>query len=33
MDRFVAVFTAVMDEAHSGGGLLWDFGKTLIKQG
>ncbi|MEU3598997.1 aspartate aminotransferase family protein [Streptomyces sp. NPDC006798] len=32
VDRFVTAFTAVMDEAHSGGGLLWDFGKTLVKQ-
>jgi len=22
----------VMDDAHSGGGLMWDFGKTLVKQ-
>ncbi|MEU7278067.1 aspartate aminotransferase family protein [Streptomyces sp. NPDC045431] len=32
VDRFVAAFTAVMDEAHAGGGLMWDFGKTLMKQ-
>ncbi|GGU59696.1 aspartate aminotransferase family protein [Streptomyces lavendofoliae] len=32
VDRFVAAFTAVMDEAHSGGGLIWDFGRTLVKQ-
>jgi ornithine--oxo-acid transaminase len=32
VDRFVDAFTAVMDEAHSGGGLMWDFGKTLMKQ-
>ncbi|QGV77561.1 aspartate aminotransferase family protein [Streptomyces ficellus] len=32
VDRFVAAFTTVMDEAHSGGGLMWDFGKTLVKQ-
>ncbi|MFF7146294.1 aspartate aminotransferase family protein [Streptomyces nodosus] len=31
VDRFVEAFTAVMDDAH-GGGLMWDFGKTLIKQ-
>jgi ornithine--oxo-acid transaminase len=31
-DRFVAAFTDVMDEAHNGGGLMWDFGKTLVKQ-
>lgn len=32
VERFVDAFTAVMDDAHSGGGLMWDFGKTLIKQ-
>ncbi|GAA2719368.1 MULTISPECIES: aspartate aminotransferase family protein [Streptomyces] len=32
VDRFVDAFTAVMDEAHEGGGLMWDFGKTLMKQ-
>ncbi|MFE1772461.1 aspartate aminotransferase family protein [Streptomyces sp. NPDC059008] len=32
VDRFVAAFTAVMDDAHGGGGLLWDFGRTLVKQ-
>ncbi|MFD7611537.1 aspartate aminotransferase family protein [Streptomyces sp. NPDC059828] len=32
VDRFIAAFTAVMDEAHGGGGLMWDFGKTLVKQ-
>ncbi|MFF2774476.1 aspartate aminotransferase family protein [Streptomyces sp. NPDC058052] len=32
VDRFVTAFTAVMDDAHDGGGLLWDFGKTLVKQ-
>jgi 4-aminobutyrate aminotransferase-like enzyme len=32
VDRFVTAFTAVMDDAHGGGGLVWDFGKTLIKQ-
>ncbi|MBX9360934.1 aspartate aminotransferase family protein [Streptomyces sp. WAC04114] len=31
VDRFVAAFTAVMDDAHNGG-LVWDFGKTLVKQ-
>lgn len=30
-DRFVDAFTAVMDDAHDGG-LMWDFGKTLVKQ-
>ncbi|MEU9607485.1 aspartate aminotransferase family protein [Streptomyces sp. NPDC048057] len=32
VDRFVTAFTAVMDEAHAGSGLMWDFGKTLVKQ-
>ncbi|RII20682.1 Putrescine aminotransferase [Streptomyces sp. YIM 130001] len=32
VDRFVEAFTAVMDDAHSGGGLMWDFGRTLMKQ-
>ncbi|MEU5211070.1 aspartate aminotransferase family protein [Streptomyces sp. NPDC020742] len=31
VDRFVAAFTAVMDDAHGGGGLMWDFGRTLVK--
>ena len=31
-DRYRPAFTDVMDDAHSGGGLMWDFGKTLIKQ-
>jgi len=32
VDRFVEAFTEIMDEAHSGTGLMRDFGKTLIKQ-
>jgi acetylornithine/succinyldiaminopimelate/putrescine aminotransferase len=32
VDRFVTAFTAVMDDAEGGGGLMWDFGKTLVKQ-
>jgi ornithine--oxo-acid transaminase len=32
VDRFVTAFTEVMDEAHSGGGLMWDFGRTLVRQ-
>jgi ornithine--oxo-acid transaminase len=32
VDRFVNAFADVMDEAHRGSGLMWDFGKTLIKQ-
>lgn len=29
---FVDAFTDVMDEAHRGTGLMWDFGRRLIKQ-
>ncbi|MGP3973775.1 aspartate aminotransferase family protein [Streptomyces sp. 8N114] len=32
VDRFVDAFTQVMDDAHSGGGLMWDFGRTLVRQ-
>ncbi|MFJ4682110.1 aspartate aminotransferase family protein [Streptomyces sp. NPDC088789] len=32
VDRFVAAFTEVMDDAHHGGGLIWEFGRTLVKQ-
>ncbi|MFP1628075.1 aspartate aminotransferase family protein [Streptomyces sp. 5K101] len=32
VERFVAAFTDVMDDAHNGGGLMWDFGKTLVRQ-
>ncbi|GLF98445.1 aspartate aminotransferase family protein [Streptomyces yaizuensis] len=32
VDRFVTAFTAVMDEAHAGSGLIWDFGRTLVGQ-
>jgi ornithine--oxo-acid transaminase len=32
VERFVEAFTAVMDDAHGSGGLMWDFGKTLVKQ-
>ncbi|WP_269858061.1 aspartate aminotransferase family protein [Streptomyces sp. RPT161] len=32
VDRFVDAFTDVMDDAHKGSGLMWDFGRTLIKQ-
>jgi ornithine--oxo-acid transaminase len=32
VDRFVTAFTEVMDDAHGGGGLMWDFGRTLVKQ-
>ena len=32
VDRFVEAFTDVMDDAHKGAGLMWDFGRSLIKQ-
>ena len=32
VDRFMTAFIDVMDDAHSGSGLMWDFGKSLIKQ-
>jgi 4-aminobutyrate aminotransferase-like enzyme len=32
VDRFVGAFEALMEDAHGGGGLMWDFGKTLMKQ-
>lgn len=32
VDRFVGAFREVMDEAHGGSGLIWDFGRTLVKQ-
>ncbi|MGI5347755.1 aspartate aminotransferase family protein [Streptomyces sp. CA-250714] len=32
VERFVDAFTQVMDDAHSGGGLMWDFGRTLVRQ-
>lgn len=32
VQRFLDAFTAVMDEAHAGGGLIWEFGRTLAKQ-
>jgi ornithine--oxo-acid transaminase len=32
VDRFVGAFTDVMEEAHRGAGLVWDFGRTLINQ-
>ena len=32
VDRFVDAFTAVMEDAHGGGGLMWEFGRTLVKQ-
>jgi ornithine--oxo-acid transaminase len=32
VDRFVDAFIDVMDDAHRGSGLVWDFGKTLVTQ-
>lgn len=29
---FVDAFVDVMDDAHTGSGLLWDFGRTLVGQ-
>jgi len=32
VELFVDAFASVMDEAHRGTGLMWDFGRRLIKQ-
>ena len=32
VDRFVEAFTRIMEDAHGGNGLMWEFGRTLIKQ-
>ncbi|MGW2402610.1 aspartate aminotransferase family protein [Kitasatospora sp. NPDC001664] len=32
VDRFVTAFEELMDDAHRGSGLMWDFGRTLVKQ-
>jgi acetylornithine/succinyldiaminopimelate/putrescine aminotransferase len=32
VDTFVNAFVDVMDDAHRGSGLMWDFGRTLVKQ-
>lgn len=32
VDEFVDAFVDVMDEAHRGGGLIWDFARSMIKQ-
>jgi ornithine--oxo-acid transaminase len=29
---FCDAFADVMDDAHRGSGLMWDFGRTLVKQ-
>ena len=32
VDRFLDAFVSVLDDASSGTGLMWDFGRTLITQ-
>ena len=32
VEEFLAAFADVMDDAHKGTGMMWDFGKTLMKQ-
>jgi ornithine--oxo-acid transaminase len=32
VDRFLEGFDDVMRDAHRGSGLMWDFGRTLVKQ-
>jgi ornithine--oxo-acid transaminase len=32
VERFIESFDAVMADAHRGTGLMWDFGRTLVKQ-
>jgi acetylornithine/succinyldiaminopimelate/putrescine aminotransferase len=32
VDRFVTAFADVMEEAHRGTGLVWEFGRTLMNQ-
>jgi len=32
VDRFIDAFVDVLDDAHRGTGLAWDFGRSLIKQ-
>ena len=29
---FCEAFADVMNDAHQGGGLMWDFGRALVKQ-
>jgi acetylornithine/succinyldiaminopimelate/putrescine aminotransferase len=31
VDKFMDAFTSVMDQAHEGGDLIWEFGRTLVK--
>jgi ornithine--oxo-acid transaminase len=32
VEEFCEAFTDVMNDAHRGSGLMWDFGRTLVKQ-
>ncbi|HEY6933767.1 MAG TPA: aspartate aminotransferase family protein [Marmoricola sp.] len=32
VESFVTALTDVLDAAHRGGGLMWDFGRTLVQQ-
>ena len=32
VERFIEAFDDVMRDAHRGSGLMWDFGRTLVKQ-
>jgi ornithine--oxo-acid transaminase len=32
IERFIGAFDDVMSDAHRGTGLMWDFGRTLVKQ-
>jgi ornithine--oxo-acid transaminase len=32
VDRFIDAFVDVMDAAHSGNGLTWDFGRMLVRR-
>ena len=32
VEYFLAAFVDVMEDAHKGAGLLWDFGRTLMRQ-
>jgi len=32
VEAFVTAFTDVMEDAHKGSGLMWDFGRRLVKQ-
>lgn len=32
VSMFLDAFAQVMDDAHGGAGLMWDFGRTLVKQ-